>query len=131
MTRTALIATLALGLSATALPAAAQTAYYAPQDAAAPVVSGIVIESRRRDGEEMVSKTVSYADLDVSSHAGARVLFQRIRSAAEDICGPDSGWSGEVHDDPKAMGCTERALTLALYRAHIPALTYVYQSGRR
>ncbi len=36
-----------------------------------------------------VSATVSYADLDLSTEAGARTMLQRIRSTAREACGPE------------------------------------------
>ena len=35
------------------------------------------------------AETVSYADLDLSSHDGARVLLKRIDYAAKRVCGPE------------------------------------------
>jgi UrcA family protein len=70
-TLTALTAALALGLSASGQSAAAQNT-------------------------ETVSVKVSYADLNLSTEAGAKVMLQRIRSAAKKICGDGS-------DDPVAF----------------------------
>jgi UrcA family protein len=36
-----------------------------------------------------VSATVSYADLDLSTEAGARTMLQRIRSTAREMCGSE------------------------------------------
>jgi len=41
------------------------------------------------DAVRPVSATVSYADLDLSTEAGARAMLQRIRVTAREMCGSD------------------------------------------
>ena len=42
-------------------------------------------------GAEVRSKTVNFADLDVTKPAGAHALLTRITAAAKDVCSPDPG----------------------------------------
>ncbi len=62
--------------------------------------------------EQVVQVRVSYADLDVATHAGSRALMQRIARAAGAVCGggPDS----LIHDDRVRF---ERCRTEAFGRA--------------
>jgi UrcA family protein len=90
-TLTALTASLALGFAASGQSAAAQNA-------------------------ETVSVKVSYVDLNLSTEAGAKVMLQRIRSAAMKICGTGS-------DDPVDhfygyLPCVNGATDRAVARFH-------------
>ena len=62
--------------------------------------------------DDVVQVRVSYADLDVATHAGSRALMQRIAKAAGSVCGggPDS----LIHDDRVRF---ERCRTEAFGRA--------------
>jgi len=62
--------------------------------------------------DDVVQVRVSYADLDVATHAGSRALMQRIAKAAGAVCGggPDS----VIHDDRVRF---ERCRTEAFGRA--------------
>lgn len=57
------------------------------------------------------SRTVSYADLDLSSRAGMNTLMSRINSAAQDVCGlpPDARESHTAYD-----ACIKAAVNGAL-----------------
>ena len=64
----ALAAFAVVGLIATAQPAAARTS---------------------ESSDDTASVTVHYADLNLNSEAGAKVMLRRIRNAAEEICGSE------------------------------------------
>jgi len=69
---------------------------------------------------------VKYADLDLSSPAGAAVLYQRIRVAASRVCGnPD-------HRDLARFGqaktCTDKAIAGAVTAVGNDTLTDLYQT---
>lgn len=75
MMRTISISLVALGAAALCTPAAAQGFWH--------MIS--------HSGEAVIpskSLTVSYADLDVSQEAGAKILLSRIQVTAEKVCGP-------------------------------------------
>jgi UrcA family protein len=93
---TALSAVLALGFVVSGQSAAAQTA-------------------------ETVSVKVSYADLNLSTEAGTKVMLQRIRGAAKTICAGGS-------DDPveymyETLPCAKDATNRAVAKFGNPILT--------
>lgn len=67
---------------------------------------------------------VKYADLNVNTTAGASVLYERIRSAADRVCGTPG-----AHDLARigqAQACAARAIAEAVTAVNAPALTSVY-----
>jgi UrcA family protein len=69
---------------------------------------------------------VSYADLNVNSKAGAAVLFQRIRRAAERVCEvPDTRNLGQL---ARVKACTDHAIATAVDAVKLPLLTQVYDA---
>ncbi|SFS01192.1 UrcA family protein [Sphingomonas jatrophae] len=60
---------------------------------------------------EGVSRTVSYADLDLSSQKGAATLERRIRLAANSICG--AGQRAPISMMAKANECRDAAIASA------------------
>lgn len=66
------------------------------------------------------SKTVKFADLDIQTAAGAKVLYNRIRSAAEKVCQPV--WHDPVLREATA-GCVATAIDNAVRTVNAPQLT--------
>jgi UrcA family protein len=66
------------------------------------------------------AKTVKFADLDIQTVEGAKVLYQRIRVAAARVC-------REVARDPVmregAQGCIDEAIDKAVKKVDAPYLT--------
>ena len=66
----------------------------------------VVTGTKAPVGSETRSKTVSYADLDLSKSAGLGTLLDRIHNAASDVCSPapsdedSAGNWGGVHIRP-------------------------------
>ena len=57
------------------------------------------------------SVTVSYADLDINSEAGAKVLYSRLKRAAEQVCGTRSNTiNGSLAQTLRARECFRDAL---------------------
>jgi UrcA family protein len=76
--------------------------------------------------EEVRSVTVSYADLNLSTVAGARSLYHRIQGAARTVC-PQEG----VRDLGRYYGwkrCYEGAIANAVAKVNSPLLTEVHGS---
>jgi UrcA family protein len=72
---------------------------------------------------------VNYGDLNVNSAAGAAVLYQRIRGAADQVC-PSVG----VRDlglEAAAKVCKTRAIGDAVAAVHSPELTEMFQGKTR
>ncbi len=80
---------------------------------------------------EVAARRISYADLDLSSDAGAAVLYARIRLAARQVCVVTSGaWRFGALES--ARGCIEAAVTRAVADVHAPTLTgyYLVKTGQ-
>jgi UrcA family protein len=68
---------------------------------------------------------VKYADLNVANAAGATVLYQRIRSAADQACGvPGTRDLGRL---TAAKACAAHAVAQAVTAVNAPALTSIHQ----
>jgi UrcA family protein len=69
---------------------------------------------------------VNYADLNLSNPAGAKVLYKRIRNAAQKVCKPQS------HVTPLHLGrtwrkCYDTAMADAIAKVNRPVLTALYK----
>jgi UrcA family protein len=74
---------------------------------------------------ELPQVHVFYGDLNVSNEAGAAVLYQRIRNAAEEVCGTFG--VRDLGAAAAAQACKARAIGEAVAAVHAPALTQVYE----
>lgn len=54
------------------------------------------------------ARTVHYADLNLNTRAGADKFHQRIRGAAEQVCG--DVWSRQLAEAMTARACVDRAV---------------------
>ena len=67
-----------------------------------------------------MSKTVKFADLDIHTAEGAKVLYHRIKAAAYEVCAP-------VGRDPVMRegipGCIDTAIDNAVKKVNAPYLT--------
>lgn len=88
-----------------------------------------------------VSVTVKYADLNITSPSGARVLYERIRAAAQGACSyywfkTDADEARCVHDAiASAVGKINQPALSAIFDAkferHAPTTPLVSQNGGR
>ena len=69
------------------------------------------------------SITVKYADLDLASPSGARVLYGRIQAAARSACA--YFW---FETDAAEARCVQNTIASAVTRVNRPALTAVYDA---
>jgi UrcA family protein len=67
---------------------------------------------------------VGYADLNVKTEAGAAVLLQRIRSAAERVC--EVPGSRDLGQQAQVKACTDHAISGAVEQINSSSLTKVY-----
>lgn len=65
--------------------------------------------------------TVKYADLNVASPSGARVLYERIRAAAQSAC--NYFW---FETDEAEARCVQNTIANAVSKINQPALSAVY-----
>ena len=99
----------ALTLAALALPAAAQ--------------SHAVRPGFSFDPTKVVSYTrVPYADLDLASEAGARILLQRIETAADAVCGGAANKTSKLEKEDYDE-CHAVAVAGAVSKARSPTLS--------
>jgi UrcA family protein len=71
---------------------------------------------------QTVTYPVRYSDLDVSTTAGAKILYLRIRYAAETLCQSAATWGKK---DGEA--CVQKAVNDAVARVNAPRLTQYNQ----
>jgi UrcA family protein len=74
------------------------------------------------------STRVSYAGLNLADESDARVVLQRIRRAAAQVCGPDLGASAVIHSR-SYMRCKKDATSNAVADLRSPLVTAIYKSG--
>ncbi|MDB6083629.1 MAG: hypothetical protein JWN43_1510 [Gammaproteobacteria bacterium] len=77
--------------------------------------------------DALPTRRVSYADLDISKPAGAKVLYRRIEAAAQEVCGM------QRHNELATMGrnraCIEEAIAKAVTQVNSVALSDLHSSG--
>ena len=84
---------------------------------------GTAIVSRAQAREPTASSTtviypVRYSDLDVSKMKGAKILYLRIRYAAETLCESAATWGKR-----EGQSCVRKAVDDAVARVNAPLLT--------
>jgi UrcA family protein len=75
----------------------------------------------RAADDALPSRRVSYADLDISKPAGAKVLYRRIAAAAEQVCGNEGRRDLETMTRNRA--CIDQAIATAVTRVNSAALS--------
>jgi UrcA family protein len=96
---------------------------FRPVLVAATLVAGFALTAH---AEEFPQVHVNYADLNVNSTAGAKVLYQRIRAAADKVC--DVYGDRDLGTMAAAKACKTHAIAEAVGTVHSPMLTRVYES---
>ena len=86
-------------------------------------VLGLLGSAQVLADEPAKSLKVSYADLDLSTQAGAATLYSRIRSAAKTVCGYDD--SSYRHF--AFTRCFKQAVGNAVAQVNNPQLTALHQ----
>jgi UrcA family protein len=71
---------------------------------------------------EYVTYPVGYSDLDVSKVKGARILYLRIRHAAETLCENAATWGKK-----DGNACVQKAVGDTVARVNVPLLTQYYE----
>jgi UrcA family protein len=69
-----------------------------------------------------VTYPVGYSDLDVSKIHGAKILYMRIRFAAEVLCQSAATWGKK-----EGAACVQKAVNDAVVRVNAPVLTQYNQ----
>ena len=92
------------------------------------VTEVVVTGTKAPVGSETRTKTVSYADLDLSKSAGLGTLLDRIHSAANDVCSPAPS-GPNARESAEFKGCVRHALNSALRELNNPRLTAMASHG--
>jgi UrcA family protein len=89
---------------------------------------GLTLQSAyAASAQDPPSKTVQFADLDLSGTQGAAVLYDRLRAAAETVCAPlDDRDVLARHMRFKA--CMQSAISSAVAKVDRPTLTAYYKA---
>lgn len=75
-------------------------------------------------GDNLPKQVVTYRDLNLNSKEGTQVLYKRIKSAANEVCG-----EADVRDlqgTSVRNACLDRAISQAVAAVNSPMLTRVY-----
>lgn len=94
------------------------------------VTQVVVTGTKAAVGSETRSKTVSYADLDLSKSAGLGTLLDRIHNAASDVCSPAPSGS-DARESADFKRCVRHAVNSALRKVGNPHLTTMASHGVR
>ncbi len=73
---------------------------------------------------ESPTKIVNYSDINLESAAGAKVLYMRVRDAAEAVCRSHQGRS--VREISEYNACFDQAVGAAVASINNPGLTALY-----
>ena len=82
-----------------------------------------VAQAINQDGNRYT--TVSYADLNIHSEAGASVLLGRLKTAARAVCGPEPSIF-ELRETQAFAVCQKKALDRAVANVGSPELAALY-----
>ena len=75
-------------------------------------------------GAELLTRTVSFADLDLTRGPGVVALYARIRSAAQQVCGTVD--ARQLEAITNSHRCTKQAIARAVREVNAPTLTSYY-----
>ncbi len=100
--------------------------------AAAPTLAAsevVVHEHAAAHGIKMMSKSVRYQDLDLSTAQGADTLVSRIRSASKTVC--QHGYKGKMslHERKDYDRCVGEAMQEAVQGVNSPKVSAAYQAS--
>ena len=87
----------------------------------------VVVDVSQRGGDvEVRRKVVGFADLDLSREAGVKVLYQRIKAAAESVCSPLRR-TRSLAMEPGWRDCRNTAVANAVADVDHPLLTELHR----
>jgi UrcA family protein len=77
---------------------------------------------------DALSVTVHFADLDLTRSAGAAVLYQRLKGAAETVCAPFDSRSRGLANQMRFEQCVQSAIGAGVAKVDQPVLTAYYRA---
>jgi len=93
--------------------------------AATVVLTGLAAQASAQEATQTNTRRVSYAGLNLAHEPDARVLLQRIRRAAHQVCEGSGGWA-EI-TSTSYHRCVRKAQSDAVASLNSPTVTAVYQ----
>lgn len=72
------------------------------------------------------SRMVRFSDLKPQQSQGAKMLYRRIRNAAEELCGEPN--AVQLEELAAAKACVNQAVVAAVRAVNIPQLTETYEA---
>lgn len=100
--------------------------------AAAVIALSAAVAPPRVDAAEqadVLTKNVGYGDLDLNSEMGARVLYARLRNAAQEVCAPLEG--SDLNAKTLWKKCYDHAIGAAVSAVNKPAVTALHNESVR
>jgi UrcA family protein len=95
--------------------------------AAAQPIGGVTVRGTPPAGVEVKTRAVRFGDIDANSPDGARILFHRIRAAAQEVCSPQPDGIRnllEYNDYRDFARCELDGINLAVADVNSPALSH-------
>jgi UrcA family protein len=80
--------------------------------------------ARAAEPGDVLTKSVSYGDLDLNSKYGAATLYARLKNAAREVCVPFEG--RDLNDRMLWKKCYDHALTDAVSTVNKPTVTALH-----
>jgi UrcA family protein len=88
------------------------------------------VGTAQASNSDLPIRKVSFSDLDANTEAGAKVLYDRLRFAADEVCRPYERTG--VMPSRAWLTCVNNALASAVQQINKPTLTALYNmSGNR
>ncbi len=87
-------------------------------------VTSFAIGAHANEVDAVPTRTVHYADLNLNTQAGAEKLYQRIRRAADQVCGDSE--PRQLVASEAAKACVNKAVTTSVREVNSPRLTSTY-----
>jgi UrcA family protein len=92
--------------------------------ASAPIAMAASGAQAGETADALRHKVVSFRDLNLNNPEGAAVLYKRIKSAADEVCG---SWDS-LSQRPAVMNCINEAVSQAVAQVNRPMLTSLHQA---
>lgn len=83
------------------------------------------------NNDEVPHAAVKFADLNLSSPAGAAALYRRIYAAAHDVCGSFDADIRDLRGLSRHAACVHKAVRNAVAKVNQPALSAIYNARNR
>jgi UrcA family protein len=87
-----------------------------------PIGAGAAVEQR----EDLRTRVVHFADLDLTHDTGVETLYSRINSAARQVCESPDAWVSRLHR--QSNECRHQAIARAVLEVNSPKLTGYFLS---